>query len=196
MQRTGCSKQTVSAVLGTAPPVAPLCLRGPRLRASCVWRAPASCNRKQRREIALGRRNVELGFERQPADHGKTTGQIAGDAARAKLHRCTGERDSREDYGDLARYPAHPLGSLANARLSPGRSGGGKRYQFSDNGRGRALDLCERTGALLDRKFPAGHVGYNPGFADLAPLHDPAASAAGKVGWTLGQLAQTKISAV
>jgi N-acetylglucosaminyldiphosphoundecaprenol N-acetyl-beta-D-mannosaminyltransferase len=31
---------------------APLCLRGPRLRVSCVWRAPASCNRKQRREIA------------------------------------------------------------------------------------------------------------------------------------------------
>src|SRR5436309_6478970 len=45
----------------------------------------------------LGRRNVELGFERQPADHGKTTGQIAGDAARAKMHRCTGERDSRRD---------------------------------------------------------------------------------------------------
>jgi hypothetical protein len=46
------AKRTVSAVLGTAPPMAPLCLRGPRLRASCVWRAPASCNRKQRREIA------------------------------------------------------------------------------------------------------------------------------------------------
>src|SRR3981081_2038820 len=42
----------VSAVLGTAPPVAPLCLRGPRLRVSCVWRAPASCNRKQRRQRA------------------------------------------------------------------------------------------------------------------------------------------------
>jgi hypothetical protein len=37
-----------------------------------------------------GTRNVELGFERPPADHGKTTGQIAGYAARAKLHRCTG----------------------------------------------------------------------------------------------------------
>ena len=52
MQRNGLEWLFQLCSLGTAPPLAPLCLRGPRLRVSCVWRAPASCNRKQRREIA------------------------------------------------------------------------------------------------------------------------------------------------
>src|SRR5579859_5498593 len=88
------------------------------------------------------------------------------------------------------------MGNLANARPSPDRSGGGERYQFSDDGHGRALDFCERTRTLLGRKLPAGRVGYNSGFADFAPLHLPAASAAGKVACALGQFAQAKLSAV
>jgi hypothetical protein len=58
---------------------------------------PTPCGFLKPGKRHLGRRNVELGFERQPADHGKTTGQIAGDAARARMHRCTGERDARKD---------------------------------------------------------------------------------------------------
>src|ERR1700716_3404606 len=100
MQRNGlfrlCSEpRRYGAAMPTRSPAS----RFLRLASFCIVQSEAvegdRCLKPGKRH--LGRRNVELGFERQPADHGKTTGQIAGDAARAKMHRCTGERDSRKD---------------------------------------------------------------------------------------------------
>src|SRR5258708_38444826 len=100
MQQTNCfSCARNRAACGAAMPTRSPASRFLRLTSSCIVQSEAAegdrCLKPGKRH--LGRRNVELGFERQPADHGKTTGQIAGDAARAKMHRCTGERDSRKD---------------------------------------------------------------------------------------------------
>jgi hypothetical protein len=50
----------------------------------------SSCERALKRDRPPKEDDL-VGFERQPADQGKTTGQIAGDAARPKMYRYTGE---------------------------------------------------------------------------------------------------------